>query len=276
MRHPALFVLGWSVLLSACGGLRHETASLALTGQCPRLTTASLSAAQNQYGTASDTHGLNCALEFLRNNPDSALRRTALGSRLCLHLAERETETVRREQLAAEGVKFAETALALGADADGAVHYYLATNLGLAVREHITLAVENLNRLETEMKRAVALSPDIDDGGPLRVLGTLYLKAPAWPKGIGDVDKAQALLAQAAERHPGHPLNHLFYAQALWQADDKAAMSQAKTEYVKGLKLLREGQWGHSKQPWQKEFDEFGQEIGWAGIVGQAPIARTP
>jgi hypothetical protein len=39
----------------------------------------------------------------------------------------------------------------------------LATNLGLAVLKHITLAMENLGRLEAETKQAVALSPDIDD-----------------------------------------------------------------------------------------------------------------
>ena len=72
-----------------------------------------------------------------------------------------------------------ETALAHGGNGDGAVHYYLAANLGLAVREHLMQAMSNLGQLEDEMKQAVALNPDIDDGGALRVLGTLYLKAPA-------------------------------------------------------------------------------------------------
>ena len=49
--------------------------------------------------------------------------------------------------------------------------------------------------------------------GPLRIL-TLYLKAPAWPKGVGDHDKALELLEKAAKTHSGHPLNHLFYARS--------------------------------------------------------------
>ena len=193
------------------------------------------------------------------------MRRSALGSRLCLHLAERETAQDKREKLASEGVGFAEAALAHGAGDDGAVHYYLAANLGLAVREHITLAAANLGRLEEEMKQAVALSPDIDDGGPLRLLGALYLKAPAWPNGIGDLDKALEMLEKAVKKHPGHPLNHLFYAQALWVEGDEAAQAEAKAEFALGEKLLAEGVWGFSKEPWEREFAEFAQEIGEAG-----------
>jgi tetratricopeptide (TPR) repeat protein len=152
--------------------------------------------------------------------------------------------------------------LAQGGGDDGAVHYYLAANLGLAVREHITLAMENLGRLENEMKRALALSPDIDDGGPLRILGALYLKAPAWPNGIGDIDKALELLEKAVKEHPGHPLNHLFYAQALWSEGDEATLAQVKAEFALGEKLVEEGSWGYSKEPWKKEFDEFQQECG--------------
>ncbi len=142
------------------------------------------------------------------------------------------------------------------------MHYYLAANLGLAVREHITLAMENLGRLENEMKRAVALSPDIDHGGPLRLLGALYLKAPAWPNGIGDLDKSLELLEKAVKEHPGHPLNHLFYAQALWNEGAEADLIRVKTEFALGEKLLAEGLWGYNKAPWKKEFAEFAQEFG--------------
>ncbi len=205
------------------------------------------------------------------------MQRSALGSRLCLLLAEREANPYKREELASEGVAFAETALAHGGEDDGAVHYYLATNLGLAVREHITLAMGNLQRLEGEMKRAMALSPDIDDGGPMRLLGTLYLKAPAWPNGIGDRDKALELLGDAVRKHPGHPLNHLFYAQALWEEGDDAAVAQVKAELALGEKLLAEGVWGHSRETWKKEFDAFQQEIGVAGSSSrQQPIAKIP
>lgn len=253
--------------LVGCAELPRDHVKFDQLSECPRQTAATLADEQSQLGPLSDTHNLVCALTVLRNTQDPAVLRTSLGSSLCLHLAEREANPEKREKLASEGVVFAETALAHGGDGDGAVHYYLATNLGLVVREHITLAMENLDRLEAEMKKAVALSPDIDDGGPLRLLGALYLKAPAWPNGIGDRDKALELLGKAVKEHPGHPLNHLFYAQALWDEGGEAALTQVRAEFTLGEKLLAEGNWGYNKAPWKREFDEFAQEWGEAGTA---------
>ncbi len=256
----------WAVsilaFLTGCAGLQRDHVKLDGLSDCTMQTAATVVAQQNQLGPLSDTHTLECALAVLRDNQDPVIRRTALGSRLCLHLAERETNPENREKLASEGVSFAEAALAQGGSADGEVHYYLAANLGLAVREHITLAMGNLDRLENEMKQAVALNPDIDYGGPLRLLGALYLKAPAWPNGIGDLDKSLELLEKAVKEHPGHPLNHLFYAQALWNAGEEASLRQVKTEFALGEKLLAEGLWGYNKAPWKQEFDEFRKELG--------------
>ena len=266
MNIPRLLVsVSILAFLAGCAGLQHEQVHPDLVSGCPKQTAATLAAGQNQLGPLSDTHTLNCALSVLRSTQDPAVRRTALGSKVCLHLAERETDQDKREKLAAEGVGFAETALAQGGGGDGAVHYYLAANLGLAVREHPTLAMGNLGRLENEMKQALALSPKLDDGGPLRLLGSLYLKAPAWPNGIGDRDKALELLEKAVKEHPGHPLNHLFYAQALWDEGDEASLIQYKSEFALGEKLLAEGNWGYNKAPWKKEFDEFAQECGTTG-----------
>ena len=255
--------------LAGCAGLpRGPVQSDRLSG-CPKQTAATVVAEQKQLGPLTDTTTLTCAVNVLSDTQDPAVRRTALGSRLYLNLAERETNQEIREKLASEGVRFAETALAQGASNDGAVHYYLAANLGLAVRDHPTLAIGNLGRLEDEMKQAVALSPGIDDGGPMRILGALYLKAPAWPSGIGDLDKALELLEKAVKEYPAHPLNHLFYAQALWAEGDEANLSLVKAKFALGKKLLAEGNWGYNKEPWKKEFDEFQQEFGEAGQAHQ-------
>ena len=248
--------------MAGCAVLEADRVKFDNLSGCPRQSVASLISQQSRLGPLTDTQTLECALTVIRGTQDPAMIRTSLGSRLSLHLAEREVNQEKREKLAAEGVDFAQTALAQGGGEDGAVHYYLAANLGLAVREHVTMAMENLGWLESEMKQALALSPDIDDGGPMRLLGALYLKAPAWPNGIGDLDKALELLEKAVKEHPGHPLNHLFYAQALWEEGDEASLSQSKAEFALGQKLLSEGNWGYNKEPWKKEFDEFRQECG--------------
>jgi len=265
---PAVSIL---TFLSSCASLQHGQVQPDLLSECPKQTAATLVAEQNQLGPLSDTHTLACALNVLRNTQDPAVSRTALGSRICLHLAERETSQEKREKLAAEGVRFAETALAQGGN--GAVHYYLAANLGLAVREHITLAVGNLGRLESEMKQALALTPNIDDGGPLRLLGALYLKAPAWPNGIGDIDKALELLEKAVREYPEHPLNHLFYAQALWEDGEDDALAQVKAELALGEQLLAEGNWGYNKEVWKQEFGKFKQELEEAESALHPPVA---
>jgi tetratricopeptide (TPR) repeat protein len=276
LRGARLFLaLSLPAVLAGCARLPHDYVRFERLSDCPVQTPDSLAANQEQLGPLSDTHTLECALTVLRDTQDPAVRRTSLGSRLCLHLAEREASPEKREKLASEGVALAETALAEGGGGDGAVHYYLAANLGLAVREHITLAMENLGRLELEMKQALALSPDIDDGGPLRLLGALYLKAPAWPNGIGDLDKALELLERAVREYPGHPLNHLFYAQALREDGSEAALIQSKAEFALGEKLLVEGQWGYNKQAWKREFDAFRQEFGKAGSEGGPPLPQA-
>lgn len=270
-----LLVALLSLALAGCAGLNKDLVQFDRLSDCPRQTPVKLIAAQDQFGPLTETHSLSCALEYARHSGDPALRASSIGSRLCFHLAERETDPSRRERLAAEGVTFAETAIAKGGDGDGAVHYFLAANLGLAVRDHLTLAVENLGRLESEMKRALELSPDIEGGGPMRLLGMLYLKAPAWPNGIGDGDKAYDLLEQAVNKYPYHPLNHLFFAQAIWDRSEDSEIGKVREEYAAGLQLLENGDWGYNRASWMKEFDQFKQEIGEAGSERERSLARA-
>lgn len=73
--------------------------------------------------------------------------------------------------------------------------------------------------------------------------------------------QALELLEKAVTAHPLHPLNHLFYAQALWNEGDAATLPQVKAEFALGEKLLAAGDWGYSKQAWEKEFAEFKREF---------------
>lgn len=264
MSKSVRFLLGFlPVLMAGCQSFHSDSGPVRFdrSTECSSHLAAALIAKPGELGNSSDTQTLTCALSALRESDDSAVLRTALGSRLCLLLAERQTLQDDREKLAQEGVSFAEMALSRGAGDDGAVHYYLAANLGLAVRDHVTLAFANLGRLEAEMKRALELSPNLDDGGPMRLLGALYLKAPAWPNGIGDMDKALELLEQAVKEHPEHPLNRLFLAQALWAQGGDAELERIKNEFSLGESYLNEGLWGYRKEPWKKEFDQFRLEF---------------
>ncbi len=187
-----------------------------------------------------DTARLECALASLRAADATDVPRGLLGSRICLLLATRDRDALKREKLAAEGVRFAERALASGGQRNGELHYYLAANLGFVMRDQLTLAMENLPRLRHEMEQAVALSP---------------------PAGFGDGDKALDLLRRAVREHPGHPLNHLFLAQALHEVEGDSVLEQARSEWLTGLQKLQQGNWGYSRDAWMLEFEEVQREF---------------
>lgn len=254
-------VVAGTWLLTACSMLHRDQVQFAGLGDCPAKAAGVLGVDLPKGGALIKTHTLECALDDLRTGATLTARSGRLGSQLCLLLAARQTDPLKREQLASEGVRFAEKALELGGAGDAAIHYYLAANLGLVARDHVTVAMDNLPRLESEIQRAVALNPAIDDGGPLRLLGMLYLKAPPWPAGPGDGDKALELLARAVTHYPTHPLNHLFYAEATWEVEGDDADERARNHLAIGRKLLEQGDWGYNREPWQREFAVVQQEV---------------
>lgn len=99
---------------------------------------------------------------------------------------------------------------------DGAAHYTLALNVGLETQnQNPKDALLNIGWILSELDSAVALDEALDDGGPLRVMGLLYLRTPSWPTSIGDAEKGLELTRAAVTKYPSHPLNHLALAEAL-------------------------------------------------------------
>ena len=254
---PILLMLAFA--LSGCGALPNRIVLFGPTSGCSGVSEESLLASKEGFGPTKSTEELHCAMNVARNATQPAFVKTSISSEIALHLAERQPPGPDREALAAEGVKLADRSLASGGKDDAAVHYYLAANLGLAINDHPVQAAENLRRLEEELTLAVRLSKAIDQGGPLRLLGMLYLKAPPWPTGIGDGDKALALLKESVDTFSSHPLNHLFYAEALFEVDEKTAEAQA--EIRKGQLLLSNGPWGNNRAIWEKEFADVINEV---------------
>lgn len=94
--------------------------------------------------------------------------------------------------------------------------YQLAIAIALQVRAaNVKSALLNIAWLVSVLDRVIELDEGIDMGGPLRTLGLLYLRAPPWPTSVGDEELALELLERAVTLYDEHPLNHLFYAEAL-------------------------------------------------------------
>jgi tetratricopeptide (TPR) repeat protein len=262
IRHIPAGALLIGILASGCTfTLPEDIVDLGAQDTCPHWNPEELRVRAREFDHRTDTFTLQCALRGLRSASPAPVHRTEAGARICYLLADRTTaDQQKKERYAAEGVRWAEIALTERIEPVGAVHYYLAVNLGMAVRQHATLAVKNLKRLEEELSRARDLDPQEEQGGPLRVLGMLYLMAPPWPKGIGDGDKALELLKDAVQRFPQYPLNHIFYAQALWELEEDDAIDKVKIHLEKGRQLIEKGDWGTARDRWLKEIEKIAED----------------
>ncbi|CCO22184.1 tetratricopeptide repeat protein [Maridesulfovibrio hydrothermalis] len=115
----------------------------------------------------------------------------------------------------------------------GLAHYLYAY---LVAKEAQLAPVRGLDLvpvMEQEALRASKLSPEVDFGGPDRMLGELYLKAPSPPISIGDLDKALEYYEKAVRLAPDFALNRLGYAKALLEDDET---KDACFQYEQALK----------------------------------------
>jgi tetratricopeptide (TPR) repeat protein len=214
-----------------------------------------------RFNDATDTFILECALNLVRNAKSAPIHQSSAGSQICFLLADRtETDQIRRERFASEGVRWAERALSESAKDRGDVYYYLAVNLGIAIKEHPTVALRNLDRLVSSLEKALELSPDVNYGGPYRVLGMLYLKAPPWPQGIGDGDRALELLQEAVRRYPGYPKNQVFYAQALWELEGEDMKQEIVERLDEALRLMNQEKWKTVRDRWIDDLNYVAKE----------------
>ena len=148
------------------------------------------------------------ALSLARDDGEAALW-AAMG---CFELRDRGTVP---DWLWQDCVPFSETA-ADQLPKDARAQYVLALNVGLETQnQNPKDALLNVAWILSALDAALALDEALDDGGPLRVSGLLYLRTPSWPTSIGDTEKALELLHAAAAKYPAHPLNHLALAEAL-------------------------------------------------------------
>jgi tetratricopeptide (TPR) repeat protein len=179
-------------------------------------------------------------------------RAAALALARCTHLdADVEPDEARVIALSEEGMATLARAALPPDDAEAA--YLHAVNLGLYLRARGMLAVGRLSELVEKLKLAGAM-PALDDGGPLRVLGLMYVKAPDWPVGPGDLDAALELLRRAVRDYPDHPLNHLYLAYALVDAGER---DQARDELMRARELCQAERFGTWAARWREEADQL-------------------
>jgi hypothetical protein len=158
----------------------------------------------------------------------------------------------RRARFAHKGIDYAKAAI------DANPHrveapYYLAISIGLLATTKTLGAHELVPQVLKLAKDAVKMDEKFDYGGPLRLLGSVYVKAPSWPASVGDVDEGVKHLRRAVELGPDYPHNHLLYADGL-VANNKLA--EAEREYQAVLAAPSSPAWEHRLARWRNEAQE--------------------
>jgi hypothetical protein len=145
-------------------------------------------------------------------------------------LAHGKGDSAVRRDWARAGVDWARRAVELDSAAvEG--HYFEALNIG----EYATLIgiptalLEGVaGRIEAAARRAYAIDPTFDEGGPMIVLGRLYFMLP-WPK--RDLRQSMLLLEEARRRAPRSLIARVYLAETYRALGDEEA-ARRELRYV--------------------------------------------
>lgn len=120
--------------------------------------------------------------------------------------------------LAKKGMHYATRCQEL-APKQAACYFYQALNTGLYYEAKVLGYPTAMVRIANAAEQVIALEPSYKDGGGYRILGQLFLKAPAFNLGNNEVtrnlEKSKSYLEQAVALVPDYPENHLFLAETL-------------------------------------------------------------
>ena len=174
---------------------------------------------------------LRCANAVLAVDPahEGAAWRAA---RALYYLSERASAQDEAARLAARCMDISAVAMKAGTSAAG--FYYGALCMGARAQTRSLEAIGLLPQMVAAARTALALDPTVVHAGPHRLLGGIFLRAPAWPTSVGDIDEALTQLDKAAALAPDWPENHLLLAEAL-EADDRRDEARAALERAEAL-----------------------------------------
>lgn len=93
-----------------------------------------------------------------------------------------------------------------------------------------------ISPIKAAAEKALEIDADYFYGGPWRVLGRLYHKAPGFPFSIGNTKKAVECLEKAVNSGPKFYLNRLFLAEAYISNREKAKAKE-HLEWIRNAPL---------------------------------------
>jgi tetratricopeptide (TPR) repeat protein len=198
--------------------------------------------------------------------------------RACFDWAEFSTNDTQRAELAKEGIRACEQALAKDPDL-AAAHYYLAMNQGQRARTMSLGALKLVHQMEGHFLKARELDPEFDRGGPDRNLGLLYREAPGWPVSLGNRSKAKTHLDNAIEVAPDFPENRLNLMEAYARWDELALLKQELEVWSLGVDAAREAfsgaRWHWDWLAWEERVRELRYQVARSSSAVSSPRNRS-
>lgn len=172
-------------------------------------------------------------------------------------LCEPESESDQKLGWAQQGMQAAKRAVEMEANrVEG--HYYLAQlqgHLALLQKGETKTAIQQfLSAGEAAQK----IDEKYDYGGPLRLIGVLYARAPREPVSIGDPEKAVKFLERAKACAPDFPPNQIYLAEAL-VLDERYA--DAEAALLAGKRALAQAKWAGKRAVWQELYSRVERKL---------------
>lgn len=200
--------------------------------------------------------------EYVRHptNPEVAWK----FGRACFDWAEFAKDKDARAGIAEQGIGACRRAVTLRDDL-AAAHQFLALNLGQLARTKLLGALDLVEEMERELKRAIELDPSFGYGAPDRSLGLLYLRAPGWPLSIGNREKALFHLEKAVQISPEYPENRLCALEVFLKWKDSERIERE----IKAFKIaLPRSRSVFSGAKWNRDWEEW--DARWEEILKRA------
>lgn len=171
----------------------------------------------------------------------AAVTALASAARARAWLVEHESDAEARLRHAEQAIAAGERCVELAPD-EPRCEYWLAVGLGLRARERPTAAIRTVGRIIELLERVAGSMPRLESGGPHRVLALLLLRAPGWPIGPGDPERALEQARLAVRIDPEYPPNLLASAEAERRAGaEDAAREQLERALAAARALARAG-----------------------------------
>ena len=137
-------------------------------------------------------------------------------------------------------------------------HLYHALCLGLKAQVFPSQGLGLIKKMLKSAELVEQLDSKFEHSAGARLMGGIYLKAPAWPTSVGDSELAIEHLERAIKVSAEWPENRLLLAEAYYEEDRIEDAKKALQEIKKQLASYPDNGW---RRHFQKTLEEIASEV---------------